>query len=459
MKSAIPVYAVAGGVSSFARARPDRTFAGLVLEAYQRMLADLGLPFARAREVIEGSVASYFSDHFADQAMAGIMAQEAMGLCPAPGHRVEAGGATGGVCLQEAWKAIASGSMDTCLAFGFEIMSSVNAWKGNEFIALASDTRFDYPLGGFYTAYYAMMAARHMKEFGTTPEDFSLAAVKNRRNACFNPFAQNPGDYSLEEIRASAPVAWPLSFLDICVMSDGAALVLLASEEGLRKIDRAAGRLPPRVRLSGIGRGSDFMRLADREQGEVPLLPHESPGEYAGEKFLGGRLSYPGAHSFRAGRLAAREAYQQAGVENPLADLDFVELHDAFSSSELQTYEDLGLCRYGESGAFIRSGAPFLKSVEYRIEENGEARAGLYLHMKRKGEIPVNPSGGLLACAHPIGATGLMQAVFALWQLQGVTGARFGNDALQIPDAKRGAVHSHAGTGTYVTVTILEREN
>ena len=117
---------------------------------------------------MDGSVASYFSDHFTRQLMAGIMAQDYLGLCPKPSHRVEGGGATGGICFQEGWKAVASGYMDVCLAYGFEQMSHVETWKGNEFIALASDVSFDYPVGGFYSGYYAMMVTRRMAEFGTT---------------------------------------------------------------------------------------------------------------------------------------------------------------------------------------------------------------------------------------------------------------------------------------------------
>jgi acetyl-CoA C-acetyltransferase len=95
----------------------------------------------------------------------------------------------------------------------------------------------------------------------------------------------------------------------------------------------------------------------------------------------------------------------------------------------------LGLCKYGEGGSFVESGAADLG-----------------------GKTPVNPSGGLLACGHPVGATGLMQAVFAFWQLQGSIGKHFGGDeSLQIKDAKRGLIHSHAGTGTYISVSILER--
>ena len=111
-----------------------------------------------------------------------------------------------------------------------------------------------------------------------------------------------------------------------------------------------------------------------------------------------------------------------------------IELHDAYSSSELQTYEDLGLCPYGQGGRFIDEG-----------------------HSKLEGRLPVNPSGGLLACGHPVGATGLMQAVTMFWQLQQTIPKHFGTAQLQVKNPRRGLIHSHAGTGTYVTVTILQK--
>ena len=384
--------------------------------------------------MIDGSVGSYFSDHFTRQLMAAIMVQDYLGLCPKPSRRVEGGGATGGLCFQSAWESIASGRMDVCLAFGFETMSHVNTWKGNEFIALASDTNFDYPVGGFYSGYYAMMVQRHMYEFGTTPEQMAMVSVKNHGNALYNPYAQRPGKLSIAQVRESQMVATPLTMLDICTMSDGAAVAILASEEQAHALcDRP-------IKVSGVGAGTDAMRMADRPHGEVLLLPHENKEDYVD-------LRYPGIHSFRGGRMAAKLAYEMAGIANPKTDLDFVELHDAYTSSEIQTYEDLGLCRYGEGGGFVESGAPFLSGIDYGLDQD----------LPRQGEIAVNPSGGLLACGHPVGATGLMQAVFAFWQLQGRIDLHLGSERLQIPDAKRGLIHSHAGTGTYITVSILER--
>ena len=433
------VYAISGGVSKFRKSRTDITFQAMVKECFDYILKDLNLEFKQAYELIDGSVASYFSDHFQRQLMAGIMVQDFLGLCPKPGHRVEGGGATGGICFQEAYKAVASGYMDVCLAFGFETMSHVKTWKGNEFIALASDTNFDYPVGGFYSGYYAMMVIRHMHEFGTTTDQMAMVSVKNHRNACFNPYAQQPAEITVKDVRDSEMVAYPLTRLDICAMSDGAAAVLIASEKGLKKIEKASGKKLSPILIKGIGRGTDAMRMSDRPHGKVMLLPHESASDYK-------KLKYPGVHSFRAGRAAAAEAYRNAGIKNPIDEIDFVELHDAYTSSEIQTYEDLGLCKYGEGGKFVEKGIPFMPGINYGFK------------LKEHGKLPVNPSGGLLACGHPVGATGLMQAVFALWQLQGTIGKHFGSTQLQLKSPRRGLIHSHAGTGTYVTVSIMERE-
>src|SRR5574341_248184 len=451
-----PVYALSGGVSKFAKARPDKSFQAIVKEAYDDAIDGLGLGFREFTPVVDGSVASYFSDHFSRQLMAGIMAHDYLGLCPKPSHRVEGGGATGGLCFQEAWKSVASGHMDVCVAYGWETMSHVETWKGNEFIALASDVSWDYPVGGFYSGYYAMMVSRHMKEFGTTVEQMAAVSVKNHANAYHNPYAQKRNRYSIADVRNAAMVAWPLTRLDICVMSDGAAAVILASEEGGYRLEAAGAQVVrPLVRVAGIGRGTDAMRMADRPHVDYDTFMREYATElerssdetraYYRQLWERG-TRYPGVHSFRAGRTAGNMAYHHAGLNDPLDEPDFVELHDAYTSSELQTYEDLGLCRYGEGGPFAASGKAFMPGIDYG------------LRLRDQPVCPVNPSGGLIACGHPVGATGLMQGVFAIWQLQETIRRHFGDDTLQIKDAKRGAIHSHAGTGTYVTVSILEKE-
>jgi acetyl-CoA C-acetyltransferase len=451
-----PVYAISGGVSKFAKARPDKTFQAIIKEAYDYAIEDIGLDFETFTRIVDGSVASYFSDHFARQLMAAIMAQDYLGLCPKPSHRVEGGGATGGICFQEAWKSVASGHMDVCVAYGFETMSHVETWKGNEFIALASDVSVDYPVGGFYSGYYAMMVTRHMKEFGTTVEQLAHVSVKNHINAYYNPYSQKRNRYTVQDVRDAPMVAWPLTRLDICVMSDGAAATILASEEGLAKLEAAGAKIPrPLVKVTGIGRGTDAMRMADRPHFDYDTFMNDYATEQEKasdetrayyKKLWEHGTRYPGVHSFRAGRTAGNMAYKHAGVSDPLGELDFVELHDAYTSSEIQTYEDLGLCRYGEGGAFAASGKAFLPDIDYGLD------------LPEKTACAVNPSGGLIACGHPVGATGLMQAVFAIWQLQGAVERQFNDGTLQVQNAKRGAIHSHAGTGTYVTVSVLERE-
>jgi acetyl-CoA C-acetyltransferase len=301
-----------------------------------------------------------------------------------------------------------------------------------------------------------MMVTRHMKEFGTTVEQMAHVSVKNHLNAYHNPYAQKRHRYTIQDIRQAPMVAWPLTRLDICVMSDGAAATILCSEAGLRKLEQAGAKIArPLVKVTGIGRGTDAMRMADR-----PHVDYDSfMKHYATEqekssdetrayyrKLWDKGFRYPGVHSFRAGRTAGNMAWKQAGVTDPLHELDFIELHDAYTSSEIQTYEDLGLCRYGEGGPFAASGQAFMPGIDYG------------LNLPERPACPVNPSGGLIACGHPVGATGLMQAVFAIWQLQGTIQRHFGDATLQVQNAQRGAIHSHAGTGTYVTVSVLERE-
>jgi acetyl-CoA C-acetyltransferase len=443
------VYVVSGGVTKFAKAHSEMDFRLMVKKAYDYAMGDV--PKLTPSD-IESSRISYFSDHFARQLKAASMVQDFLGLNPRDSRRIEWGGATGGQAIQAGWEAIASGRNDVCLVAGFETMSSVETWKGNEFIALASDTNFDYPVGGFYTGYYALMVQRHIYEFlrrkkfagikderkaqrAATDEAkrvMAMVSVKNHINAMNNPYAQYPEKLTVKAAVGGEMIAHPLNRASVCTMSDGAAVMILASEDAAFKYTDHP------VLIKGVGCGTDTMRLADRPQGKVPLFPWETEEYYAD-------LRYPGVHSFRAGRTAALEAYKNAGIQRPLEEISFVELHDAYASSEIQTYEDIGLCRYGEGYDFVGQGHPFMKNIDYGFE------------LPHKGTIPVNPSGGLIACGHPVGATGIMQGVFAFWQLQNSIGKHFGNDRLQVKGAKRGLIHSHAGTGSAVTVSILER--
>ena len=410
------VYMVSGGMTKFRKSNFNEDFRLNVKKSLDYALKDASIGIRD----IDGSVSAYFSDHLQGQLIAGAMSNDFIGLAGKPSKRIEGGGATGGLAFQTAYEEIASGNMDTCLVYGFENMSHVGTWRGNDIIALGSDANFDYPLGGFYTAYYALMATRHMHEFGTTEEQMARISVKNHRNAMHNPYAQAPMDIRVEDVLNSPVVSTPLKMLDICLMSDGAACAILTSEDAVKSFSSKP------VLIKSIGSSSDTMRLADRPFGDVPLLPNENSQMYKG-------LKYPGVHSFRAGRLAAKMAYERAGIKNPEKEIDFAELYDAYTSAEIQAYEDMGFCPYGQGGKFI---------------EDGRSMLG--------GDIPVNMEGGLQASGHAIGATGIMQAVYAFWQLQGSIQKHMGNGKLQVKNPSRGLIHSHAGTGAYEAVTIME---
>ncbi len=420
---------VSGGITKFAKANL------LTQEAMCKDALDYALHDLNGRlelQDIQSTICTYFSDHFNGQLLFDSVTQDYLALCPRPSMRIEGGGATGGLGVRAGYMDVASGLSDVCLVYGFEKMGEVSTEKGNEFIALASDTDFDFPVGGFYSGYYATMAQRHMHEFGTTAEQMAKIAVKNYDNAFHNRWAQKHERWTVEGVLNAPMIATPITRPMVCVMSDGAACLILCTEEWAKRL-RPDGDY---VVITGLGCGTDTMRLGDRPRGDVIPLPGQEPSTY---DYIKGR--WPGVGSFRAGREAARQAYAMAGITDPMGQLDFAEVHDAYASSELQTTEDVGFALYGEGGKFIEEG-----------------------HSYMDGKMPVNPSGGLIACGHPVGATGIMQGVFAVWQLQGrmaehCSDADAGIDGskIQIPNAKRGLIHSHAGTGTYITVNILER--
>lgn len=423
------VCVVSGGITKFAKANLN-TQEAMVKDAFDYAMTDLeGRLDIRD---IQSTICTYFSDHFNSQLLFDSLTQDYLAMCPRPSMRIEGGGATGGLGIRAGYMDVASGLSDVCLVYGFEKMSEVNTAKGNEFIALASDTDFDYPVGGFYSGYYATMAMRHMHEFGTTPEQLAKIAVKNYDNAFNNRWAQKHERWTVEQVLNAPLISTPLTRPMVCVMSDGAACLILCTEEWAKKL-RPKGDYAV---ITGVGCGTDTMRLGDRPRGDVIPLPGEDPKKY---EYLKGK--WPGVHSFRGAREAARQAYAMAGIKDPLHEIDFAEVHDAYASSELQTYEDLGFCLYGQGGRWVEEGGPYLD-----------------------GQLPVNPSGGLIACGHPVGATGIMQGVFTLWQLQGAMAKHCSDfrqaidgSKIQVEGARRGLCHSHAGTGTYITVNIFEK--
>lgn len=447
-----PVYLVTGGNSQFARAFPEKRTEELVIDAFKMASKLIGKSPAELKRYIHTCYYGHFADHFGDQLLGESVIHDRLGLDPLGNVGIKTGGATGGSTIWEAAKAVASGYSDCTLAMGWERMDEVPTDEGNNYIACAADKDWETPLGHIYTGYYATMAQRYWQIFGKSEDSFrntmAEISVKNHGYAMHNPFAQAPMDITVEDVLKSPVVAHPLLALDACLMSVGAACVILADE-------KTAYEMCDNPLKLYVTAGSHTLRVADRRDMEIPLLPNESPDQYRdlGERFPGGDR-YPGFTGFLAARMAAWYAYRMAGVNDPSDDLDLVELHDAFTISDIQTYEDIGIRPYGEGRDYVESGDCYL--------ENPKTGG--------PGKLPSNLSGGLLGCMHAVGATGIMQVVEcmlhiwerhaeihgdpAVWEHCGKKKPDAWKD-LQVPGCKRALAISHAGVGSHVTCTIV----
>jgi acetyl-CoA C-acetyltransferase len=389
------------GMTRFAADRPDCNPRDLLGEAVLTLLADTGMPDLKA---VQHGLCSYESDHFNRQMTLAAILHDHIGLLPTPTVRVEGGGATGALALRTAWAYIQSGLCDSILVYGCETNGrGVSSQTANQLFALSADFDWEMMIGGTYTGFYAAMMRAHMERYGTTPEQFAHVAVRNRRNAGFNPLAQKPMDISIADVLASRPVAEPYRLLDCSLLSDGAAIILLATEDWAQQHSPAFRRRPA-VYFSATGCGTDTMRLGDR---------------------------YPHITNFRAKRAAAQQAYQMADITNPLDQIDVAELYDSYSGVEIQAVEDLGFVPEGTGGLNVASG----------LFDLG-------------GKLPVNTSGGLLGRGAPVGATGIAQAIEIALQLWGEADPR-----RQVIGARRGLTDTHAGIATISVVNIFERRD
>jgi len=446
------VYLVTGGNSEFRRAFPEKRTEELCIDAFKEACDYINVTPAELKKHIHSCYYGHFADHFGDQLLGEALIHDRLGLDPLGNVGIKTGGATGGSTLWEAAKAVASGYSDCVLAMGWERMDEVPTDEGNHYIACAADKDWETPLGHIYTGYYAVMAQRYWQVFGKQEDSFRRTmaeiAVKNHGYACHNPFAQAPMKITAEDVVRSPVVAYPLRALDCCLMSVGAACAILCDKE-------TAYQLSDNPQLIWVAAGSHTLRAADRRDMAIPLLPNEHEGQYddLGEEFPGGDR-YPGFTGFLAARMAAYYGYRMAGIKDPTEDLDLVELHDAFTISDIQTYEDIGIRPYGRGRDYVESGDC------YHINPN----------TREPGRLPANLSGGLIGCMHAVGATGIMQVVECMYQIHGRHGAihgdpkrweRFGKQKpadwvdLQVKDAKRAVAISHAGVGSHVTATIL----
>ncbi|HMA76571.1 MAG TPA: hypothetical protein VKO43_04635 [Candidatus Krumholzibacteriaceae bacterium] len=451
-----PVYMVTGGQSKFDRAIPEKRTEELCVDALTMAADLLNMSAAELKSFIHTAYYGHFADHFGDQLLGEAVIHDRLGLDPLGTIGVKTGGATGGSTIWEAVKAVASGYSDCSLAMGWERMDEVPTDEGNFLISCAADKDWESPLGHIYTGYYAVMAQRYWQIFGKAEKSFreTLAeiSVKHHGYARMNPFAHSPKKITVEDVLNSPVIAYPLRALDCCLMSVGAACVVICDEKTAERLTKNSPHKAVRI---WVGAGSHTLRPADRRDMDIPLLPHETADQYKnlGERFPGGDR-YPGFTGFLAARMATWYGYRMAGITDPREDLDLLELHDAFTISDVQTYEDIGIRPYGEGRDYVESGDCY----------HTNPKTG------KPGKLPSNLSGGLIGCMHAVGATGIMQAFEVathIWDRWAeIHGDRkrwkeFGREKpsdwtdLQVKGAKRGMAISHAGVGSHVTATIL----
>src|SRR5215510_10937815 len=309
-----------------------------------------------------------------------------------PTTRFETACASSHAAFRHAVMEIASGVSDIVLVGGGERVLYVPTAESTEYFAYASDASWEQPLGLTFPGVFALVARAHMAKHGTTEAQMAAVAVKNHKHGLRNPKAQFQKEITLDQVLKSPMVADPLKLYDCCPFSDGGAAVVLASEEVARK-----HRKP--IWVLGSAAASDWMLLGDkRDLSRVP-----------------------------ATERAAAAAYRQAGI-GP-SDIDVVELHDCFTIAEIVATEGLGLFEPGAGG---------------RAAEKGLTGLG--------GEIPVNPSGGLKAKGHPIGATGAAQVAEIVTQLRGEAGPR------QVEGARKGLTHTLGSNTATVLVSLFGRD-
>jgi acetyl-CoA C-acetyltransferase len=384
--------AIIGSAATTFGVHHELGYLDLVRAAASGAITDSGL----ANEDIEAAwLSTVLPDVIALEGDSGTPITETLGFDPRPVTRVSAYCASGMEAVRGAAMAIAAGEYDLVLAVGAEKMRDVSPRQS----MVARTSNMTHPTiakgrtgpGGF-----AMVASRYLATYGRTTDDLCAVAVKNHEHATRNPIAQFSTPITEEQHRRSPLVAEPLRLLDCTPTTDGAAAVVLTSSEWARHHG-----LPHAV-LDGVG-----FAVTD--------------GFYSGlfnpsNDFLG----------FRATRAAARAAYAQAGISAPRAELDIVECHDCFTITEIVNYEDLGLCERGEGWRLLRDGA---------------TTAG--------GDIPVNLSGGLQSCGHPVGATGVRVVKEVADQMIGRAGAR------QVGDPRRGLAHTLGGPGVLSSVMVI----
>jgi len=367
----------------------DSSFRHLVVEAGLKAIEDAHV----AGEKIDGGfIGTMASGSFIGQEHIGALIADYMGLNPIPITRVEGACASGGLALRQGFLAVASGMHDVVVVGGVEKMTDIPGEMVGDVLGGAGDQEWELFLGATFPGIYALMAKRHMHEFGTTSEMLASVAVKNHKHGAKNKYAQYQNEITIDTVLNSKMVADPLRMFDCSPVSDGAAAVVLVP------LELASNFTKKPVEIIACAQASDTIALHSRES----------------------------LTGLKATRIAAEKAYRMANLGPK--DIDVVEVHDCFTIAEVMATEDLGFFKKGEGG-----------------------RAALEGRTGHGGEIVVNTSGGLKACGHPVGATGIKQAVEITWQLRGEAGER------QVKGAEVGMTHNVGGSGATAVVHIMRK--
>lgn len=355
-------YLIGAGQSHFG-AFPDESYRSLFSTAFDDAMESVAKGFTT--EDVDEAFVGTVSIGGRQIGLPGPAATEHAGLHGIPSVRLENACAASGFGMRQAIQAVKSGMADVALVGGVEVMNDLGRDRARYWLGVSGEMEWERLAGTTFSGVFAQMASAHMAEFGTTRKQLSHVAVKSHENGARNPHAHLDHECTIEDAESAATVADPLTLYHCCPMSDGAAAVLVASED---VVDDFADE---RIRIAGAGAATDTIGLFQRD-------------------------SYT---SLSATRKAATDAYDQAGIEP--TDVDFAEVHDCFSIAEVVAYEDLGFCELGEGGELAESGATRLD-----------------------GSLPVNTSGGLKSKGHPIGATGASQVVEVYEQITGDAGER-----------------------------------
>jgi len=356
-----PVAVVGIGKTPFG-AFADRDLRSLAVEAGRKCLEDA---HAKAGQVEAFYLGNFAGPSFVGQNHLAPYVASALGITGVPATRFEAACASSGSAFYHAVTAVAAGIYDVVLIAGVEKMTSQPTAKVAEILAGAGDLCGEVKAGATFPALFAMIARRHMHQYGTTREQLAAVAVKNHSNGAKNPYAHMRKVITMEQALNGKPVSEPLTVYDCSLISDGAAAVLIAP------LDRARDFTSKPVRVLGIAQTSD--RVALEEKDDIT--------------------------TFAAVKSAAEKAYRMAGLGPN--DIQFAEVHDCFTIAEIVATEDLGFVKKGEGGPYALAGRTCLR-----------------------GERPVNASGGLKSKGHPVGATGVAQIFDVSQQIRSEAGER-----------------------------------